>query len=118
MQAPDQLLLYPIPDRSYGEILFVYASLVPTATSVMLPNYAYTQHVDGLQYGTMARLFEMKKRPWSDKEAAERYRKMFRMEILMARDIANRGYGPADTSFKFPRFGPIGMSQILPRATG
>lgn len=118
MQQPDQMLLYPTPDQNYGSILNVYASLIPTTTAAVLPNYTYTQHSDGLFYGCLSRLYAMKKRPWSDKEMAMDYEKKYRREILIARDIANRGYGPGDTPMRFPRFAGRGGSQVLPRATG
>ena len=118
MQQPDQMLLFPPPDKNYGSILNVYASLIPATTSAILPNYTYTQHVDGLMYGTLSRLYAMKKRPWSDKELAVDFEKKYRREILMARDIANRGFGPADTMIRFPPFAGRAGSQVLPRASG
>lgn len=118
METNDVMLLYPTPDKDYGNILFVYASLIPTSTAAILPNYAYTQHTDALMWGTMARLYAMKKRPWADKEMAMDFEKKYRREILIARDIANRGYGPGDTPFRFPHFAGRGGSQVLPRATG
>jgi hypothetical protein len=116
MTSNDVMLLYPFPDQPYGPVLYVYAALIPTSTQAVLPNAAYTQHVDALQYGTLSRLYYMKKRPWSDKEEAGRLDRKFRQEILMARDIANRGNGPGDTPFVFPAFAGRGGSQMLPRS--
>lgn len=118
MQTMDQMLLYPTPDQTYGKILFAYASIVPLSTAVVLPDMAYTHHLDALQWGTMARLYAMHKKPWSDKQQAQMYDKKYRQEILIWRDVANRGYGPADTRIQFPRFAGRGGSQVLPRATG
>ena len=118
MQLPDVVQLDPVPDQTYGNILYAYASLVPLSTAVTLPDMAYTHHIDGLLWGTMARLYMMPKKPWSDKALAMEYQKKFRSEILFARDFANRGYGPADTAMRFPPFAGRGGSQVLPRATG
>lgn len=118
MQTMDQMLLYPTPDQTYGKILYVYAALVPLSTAVVLPDIAYTHHVDALQWGTMARLYAMSKKPWTDKQQAALYDRKYRQEILLRRDIANRGDGPADTPMQFPRFAGRGGSQVLPRATG
>ena len=118
MRSNDVLMLHPYPDKNYGNVLWVYGALIPTTTAAILPNYAYTQHVDALQFGVLARLYAMKKRPWGDKELAAEFSKKFRQEILVARDIANRGMGPSDTPWRFPHFAGRGGSQVLPRATG
>lgn len=118
MQTMDMMQLYPIPDKDYGKILFVYASLVPLSTAVVLPDSAYTHHMDALQWGTLARLLAMSKKPWTDKKAAADFQRQYRQEILTWRDVANRGQGPADTPMQFPRFAGRGGSQVLPRATG
>lgn len=116
MQTPDSMLLYPTPDKNYGNILFVYAALVPTTLAALLPDQSYTQHADALIWGTMSRLYLMSKRPWSDKELGMMYEKKYRQEILLYRDLANRGYGPADTGFRFPPFAGRSGSQLLPKA--
>jgi len=118
MERPDLMLLNPTPDKNYGTILFAYGALIPTTTAAILPDYAYTQHVDALMFGTLARLYGMPKKSWSSKEQQMENTRKFRMEILMARDIANRGYGPGNTSMRFPVFAGRGGSQVLPRATG
>jgi hypothetical protein len=118
MQVPDQMLLYPIPDKTYGNILMVYGALVPTTLAAILPDMSYTHHADALIWGTMARLYMMPKKPWSDKELAAQYQKQYRQEILLYRDQANRGYGPANTGFRYPPFAGRAGSQILPRASG
>jgi hypothetical protein len=118
MQQPDQMILYPVPDISYGNILYAYASLVPTTLAAQLPDASYTQHVDALIWGTMSRLYFMPKKPWTDKEEGARLEKKYRQEILIYRDIANRGYGPADTALRFPSFAGRATSQVIPRAVG
>lgn len=118
MSAMDVMELFPVPDKDYGKTLFVYASLVPLSTAVVLPDVSYTHHLDALQWGTLARLLAMPKKPWTDKTLAAQYQRQYRQEILMWRDVANRGNGPADTPMQFPRFAGRGGSQVLPRATG
>lgn len=118
MDRMDYLRLWPVPDQSYGKILYVYASLVPLSTAVTLPDISYTHHLDALQWGTLARLYAMPKKPWTDKAMAAEMSRKYRQEILIWRDVANRGNGPADTQVQFPRFAGRGGSQVLPRATG
>jgi hypothetical protein len=118
MRTPDNMILYPKPDKSYGRILYAYAALVPTTLAASLPDASYTHHVDALIWGTMSRLYFMKGRPWSDKELGMMYEKKYRQEILLYRDLANRGNGPADTGFRFPPFAGRASAQIIPRAVG
>ncbi len=117
MQMPDQLILYPTPDVNYGSILNVYCSMVPTTLAAQLPDISFTQHMDAIIWGTLSRLYAIPKRPWTDKESRDYYEKKYRMQILIYRDIANRGYGPADTGRMFPPFAGRGGSQLLPRAS-
>lgn len=118
MQAPDVLQLFPIPSATLGKILYVYASIIPTPNANLLPDISFTQHLDALLWGTMARLYRMPKKSWTDKDGAMMYEKKYRQEILMARDIANRGYGPSDTPVQFPPFAGRAGSQVLPKAVG
>ncbi len=116
MERPDKMILSPTPDQNYGPILNVYASIVPTTLAAQLPNMSYTQHADALIWGTLARLYAIPKRPWTDKEAREYYEKKYRREVLIYKDEANRGYGAADTSYRFPPFAGRTSSQVLPKA--
>ena len=118
MRTPDEMVLYPTPDMSYGNILYIYAALVPTTLAAQLPDMSYTQHADALIWGCLARLYMMPKRPWSDKQLGMEFEKKYRREILIYRDIANRAYGPADTGFRFPPFAGRSTSQVLPKAVG
>lgn len=118
MQRYDQMVLYPVPDQTYGNILYVYTSLVPTTLAAILPDMSYTHHVDALIWGTLARLYAIPKRSWTDQALAMQMQKDYRREILLYRDQANRGYGPSDSGFRFPLFAGRAGSQILPRAVG
>ncbi len=106
MLRPDRMQLYPVPDKSYGRTLYAYAVLIPVVNTTRLPDIAITQHLDALQWGTMARLLRMKNKPWSDSVGAADYDRLYRMEILKARDEANRAYSGVDTPAMFPPFAP------------
>lgn len=116
MQSPDVMWLYPIPDKDYGKVLNIYASVTPTNLSAQLPDMSYTHHLDSLLYGVLSRLYLMSKRPWSDKDLGMMYEKKFRQDVMQFRDVANRGYGPADTRMIFPSFAGRTGSQQYPRA--
>jgi hypothetical protein len=106
MEKPDRLRLYPVPDKNYGQTLFAYAVLLPTVNTVRLPNISITNHLDALMWGTMARLYRMKGKPWSDATLAAEYSRMYRQEILRVRDEANRAYSGAQGPAMFPAFAP------------
>jgi hypothetical protein len=104
MQAPDLMQLYPAPDQVYGRVLYIYGIMLPVINTPQLPNLAITHHLDALMWGTQARMFGMKGKPWADKEMAMEYRKMFQRESLRLRDEANRAYAGTDTPIQFPPF--------------
>jgi hypothetical protein len=106
MIRPALMQLYPVPDKNYGSILYAYAVLTPVVNTTRLPEIAVTQHLDALQWGTMARLYRMKGKPWSDPTMAGDYEMLYRKEILLARDQANRAYSGVDTPARFPPFAP------------
>ncbi|MFI5397601.1 MAG: hypothetical protein ACHQ9S_18850 [Candidatus Binatia bacterium] len=118
MDGPDKMILYPYSDQNYGNILYVYMSLMPVVNVGTLPNISITHHFDGLLYGTLWRLCTMPNKPWSIKDRAvtNEFRNRFRQEILVARDIATRGYGPADGKIIFPQF--AGRGSQHPAASG
>lgn len=118
MHRYDQMWLWPVPDKGYGTTLYVYGTLVPTTLVAILPDMSYTHHLEGLTSGVLARLYSIPKRPWSDQGLAQQHNKIYRQEIALARDQAQRGYGPSDNWTRFPPFAGRAGSQVLPRASG
>lgn len=104
METPDHMHIYPAPPTNLGQILYIYAILLPLTNTTRLPNIAITHHLDALMWGTLARLCRMPKKPWSDKDAAAEYQKMFNREKLRWRDVANRSYSKATPPWRFPSF--------------
>lgn len=118
MDGPDKLILDPLPDISYGPILYVYMSLMPVLNTGQLPNIAITHHFDGLFYGTLWRLCSMPNKPWTVKDSTllNEWRRRFRQEIMVARDIANRAWSRIDGAVRFPNF--AGRGSQNPNAAG
>lgn len=106
MDGPDTMLLYPNSDQLYGNLLYVYMSLVPALNVGRLPNISMTHHFDGLFYGTLKRLCEMPNKPWTvkDRTVINDWSRMNRQQIVIARDQANRGFGPSEDVQRFPNF--------------
>lgn len=118
MDGPDTLVLYPVPDQLYGNILYVYMSLVPVLNAGRLPNIAITHHFDGLFYGTLHRLCSMPNKPWTvkDREQLNEWKRTAAQNRLLARDIAERGFSPADAPIRFPNF--AGRASQNPNSAG
>lgn len=118
MDGPTTAILYPALDRAYGNILYAYMSLMPVINAGRLPDISITHHFDGLLYGTMWRLCTMQNKPWTVKDMTllNEWRRIYRREILVARDMATRGYGRADGPQVFPNF--AGRYSQSPHAAG
>lgn len=104
MESPDHMHVYPAPPTNLGQILFVYAIKLPLTNTTRLPTIAITHHSDALMWGTLSRLCMMPKKPWSDKDAAAEYMKLYRRECLRARDFANRSYSKSTPPWRYPGF--------------
>lgn len=115
MQTPDQMLLWPTPDKAYGNVLYAYASLIPTTAAATLPNITFTHHLEGILAGLYSRMYRMPQKPWTDKALALEYAKDYRRAKLVWRDHAERNYGPRDVATIFPPFAGRG-SQTLTKA--
>jgi len=116
MQDPSTLVFYPVPDKTYGRALFVYASLIPTALAAQLPVITFTHHLDAILFGTLARLYRMPQKPWTDKALSMSYEKDYKRHRLTWRDVAERNYSPADAPMCYPPFAGRSSSQILQKA--
>lgn len=115
MQTPDQMILWPTPDKTYGQVLYTYAALIPTTAAAVLPNIAFTHHLDGILAGLYSRMYRMPSKSWTDKALALEYAKEYKRAKLVWRDHADRNYGPRDVATIFPPFAGRG-SQTLTKA--
>jgi hypothetical protein len=104
MYTPDQIQIQPLADKSYGNILYVIASLCPTISAINLPDSAFTHYLDDILAGLFARMYRMPDKPWTDVEGARMYEKQYKRGVLTARDFAIRGNSAADVPWVFPSF--------------
>lgn len=106
MENPTTMHLYPVPSTAQvtGQVLWLYGILLPLINTTRLPDMAITHHQDAICWGTLARLHMMPQKPWSDKNAAAEYMKMYRRETLRWRDVANRSYSNATPRWQYPSF--------------
>lgn len=118
MQAPDELVLYPVPDKAYGKVLYCEASLIPTTSAAQLPNVTFTHHVDAILNGLYARMYKMPQKSWTDKALAADYAKEYRKGRLVWRNFAERNYGPRDVPTLFPPFAGRGSQNLTKAVSG
>lgn len=104
MLQTDVMQVYPIPQTTLGQVLYVYAALAPVINTPRLPSVATTHHFDVLMAGLLARLYRMPRKPWTDAEAARDYEREYKRGMLRFRDEANRGYSTAEAPRRFPSF--------------
>lgn len=106
MQAPDVMVLYPVPDITYGNLLYVTMSLMPVLNVGRLPNVSITHHFDGLLFGTLWRLGMMANKPWTvkDQQILNQWNRLYRQQIMIARDVAARAFSTVDGKVYFPNF--------------
>lgn len=113
MLTPSKMQLYPVPDRAFGRVLFAYSALIPTAGAIILPDIAFTHHLDALMSGTFYRMYAMPKKPWTDKDLATFHERKYRQEINVWRDFAIRGQSSADVPFRYPTFANVPGQQLV-----
>jgi len=104
MVTPDTLVIQPVPDATYGSVLYVYGALRPSMAATTLPDISFTHHLDGILAGLFERMYRMPNKPWTDPELSVSYGRMYKTEIAMWRDFAVRGQSAADVPFIFPSF--------------
>lgn len=104
METPTRMHLYPRPQAALGQCLWLYGILIPLVNTPILPPIAVTHHLDALMWGTLARLYRMPKKPWSDPTEAQENQRMYKKECLRWRDVANRSYTNATPPWRFPSF--------------
>lgn len=104
MERPDKLHFGPVPDQDYGDLLWVYAIMLPLVSTTQLPNISTTHHLDALQFGVLERLLRMPSRPWTNMKLSAEYHNLYSKEKRRAQDVANRSFTAADAPQRFPGF--------------
>lgn len=106
MDGPDTMVLYPVPDILYGNILYCQMSLMPVLNVGRLPNVSITHHFDGLFFGTLWRLGMMPNKSFTvkDSQLLGQWNRLYRQQIMLARDIAARAFSSVDGKIWFPNF--------------
>lgn len=80
------------PADSLAEGLNVRVALAPLPSSNNVPDWMFERYRNAIANGALARVFSMKKRPWTDNELAVFHAHMFEQEIGRANTLKAKGY--------------------------
>jgi len=80
------------PDQTSNDTLVVTVALVPLRNSTSVDSYIFERWAEVIAMGARARLHDTPKQPFSDKEAAMRFRKWFESGRGDAKIEVNRGF--------------------------
>lgn len=115
MLTPDTMQMFPTPNETLGQVLYVYGVCTPLINTPRLPNISTTHHFDAIMAGLLSRLYAMPNKPWSSKESSKDYDRFYKQCLSRFRDEANRAYSSAEAPFRFPTFannGSQGMGGV------
>lgn len=102
--TPENLFLYPTPEKDYERSLKVYLSLTPDSCTEKLPKMAITQFYDYILDGILYRMYIQPSKPYTDGSLALHHQRMYRYGIGKARIIAESGYMMQSSATEFPPF--------------
>lgn len=90
MNDPNTLSLYPSPSENVTNGLRVDAAIMPSGDSTGVADWLSDHYADDIASGAKARLMAMSGKPWTDREGAAYYLKLFMTSKSNAKAEANR----------------------------
>lgn len=102
---PDTIIFSPTPDKSEEKAWFVEVALKPTRDSTGVDMRVYERFADVIGYGARAKIHEIPNQPYSDPQAAIRFRTWFDSGCTNARIMTNKGVGRAGHRVRPRMFG-------------
>ena len=81
----------------------VTCAMVPILKSMDIPQWVIDEHREALVAGTLYRLHNEIKKPYTDVPKAMYYGKLWRFHIAPAKTMAQKAYGGAEHDWSFPR---------------
>jgi hypothetical protein len=88
----EKLIVVPKPAAALADAIRLKVSVKPTRASVDIDDAMHEKYLEAIACGAKARLFAMKKKPWTDNELAVYHKQMFDAAIATARLHAARGH--------------------------
>lgn len=89
--TPGYISLYPTPEDTESDILSVRVSLKPTVTATTVEGFLYTDWLDAIISGTLARLMAIPKKNWTDVQLSQFYLRKY--ESYLSRGIVRSTTG-------------------------
>lgn len=102
--TPRSVIFVPGPLIAYPNAFRAKVALKPTRAATGIDNLFLEEYAEALANGAKAKLFAMKKKPWSDGSLAEYHRQEFMDAIAMATDRAQKGFTRARKRVKASYF--------------
>lgn len=96
MRDPRTVAIWPNPDMDYDDSLALVVSAYPTDPDA-LPDFADTHHFEGLESGTLARMYAQPGKPYSDPKLADLHMRKANVEVQRGKarvSHGNAGLGP------------------------
>lgn len=99
-----QVRLVMTPDTEYYDPLKLYVATRPLRKSSGCAGILYERYAEVIGFGARARLHDTPGQPYSDENAAKKFRMWFESGYGQATIAANRGHGRGPTMARPPRF--------------
>ncbi len=103
MEALEKLILVPKPAAALADAIRVKVAVRPTRAATDIDDAIHEKYLEQIASGAKARLFAMKKKPWTDNQLAVYHKQQFDDAIAKARLAAARGHTRARMRTK-PQF--------------
>ena len=87
----EALMLVPKPAASLTGAIELKVAVQPSRDSADLPDEMWENCLDAIASGAKARLFAMKKKPWTDPQRAAYHQGLFDRAVAAAKSSATRG---------------------------
>lgn len=90
MSSPTTAVLWPTPNDDYPNAVRLVVSAYPTDPD-QLPDFAVTHHYEGIESGTLARMYAQPKAPYTDPRLAELHARKFTAEVQRGKARVSHG---------------------------
>lgn len=91
----EKLILAPKPSAALASAIRLKVSVKPTRASTDIDDALWEKYLEAIASGANARLFAMKKKPWTDNPLSVHHKQLFDEAIAKARLAAAKGHGRA-----------------------
>jgi hypothetical protein len=102
MTQPSTVVFQPAFATDKTDLVNIRAALAPENCTAKVPEYFRSHYFDAVLYGTLSKLLQHPKKPYTDVGMAIRYGAMFSTGIGTAKYMAKNKFGTSDPEWSFP----------------